>query len=67
VAEKGRPGHYGLPGMTERAKAIGGKLEFWSNAESGTEIELSIPGNTAYASTAQGRSWFGRKENSVNS
>jgi len=66
VAEKGRPGHYGLRGMTERAKAIGGNLEFWSNAESGTEIDLTIPGNTAYGATAQGRSWFARKEDSVN-
>ena len=50
--EDGRPGHYGLRGMRERAKAIGGKLEVWSNVESGTEIELTIPANTAYAGTA---------------
>ncbi|MGB7464504.1 MAG: ATP-binding protein, partial [Candidatus Acidiferrum sp.] len=50
--EDGRPGHYGLRGMRERAKAIGGKLELWSNVESGTEIELTIPANTAYAGTA---------------
>ena len=46
----------------ERAKAIGGNLEFWSNVESGTEIELTIPANTAYAAPAQRRSWFTRKE-----
>jgi signal transduction histidine kinase/ligand-binding sensor domain-containing protein len=50
--EDGRPGHYGLRGMRERAKAIGGNLELWSNVESGTEIELTIPANTAYAGTA---------------
>src|SRR5262249_30480675 len=27
LAGDGRPGHYGLPGMQERAKLIGGKLE----------------------------------------
>jgi len=50
--EDGRPGHYGLRGMRERAKAIGSNLELWSNVESGTEIELTIPANTAYAGTA---------------
>lgn len=65
VAEKGRPGHYGLRGMRERAKAIGGNLELWSNVESGTEIELTIPANTAYAGTARRRSWLARKGNAV--
>lgn len=66
VAETGRPGHYGLRGMRERAKAIGGNLELWSNVESGTEIELTIRANTAYAGAAQRRSWFPRKGNAVN-
>lgn len=66
VAQKGRPGHYGLRGMRERAKAIGGNLELWSNVESGTEVELTIPANTAYAGTAQRRSWLARKGNAVN-
>ena len=66
VAQKGRPGHYGLRGMRERAKAIGGNLELWSNVEHGTEVELTIPANTAYAGTAQRRSWFARKGNAVN-
>jgi signal transduction histidine kinase/ligand-binding sensor domain-containing protein len=65
VAEKGRPGHYGLRGMTERATAIGGNLAVSSNLESGTEIELTIPSGAAYASTAQRRSWFARKEDSA--
>jgi signal transduction histidine kinase len=67
AAEKGRPGHYGLRGMRERAKAIGGNLELWSNVESGTEIELTIPANIAHAGTAQRRSWLARKGNAVNS
>lgn len=36
--------------MGERAKAIGGNLELWSNLDSGTEIELSIPADAAYSS-----------------
>ncbi len=67
AAEKGRSGHYGLRGMRERAKAIGGNLELWSNVESGTEIELTIPANIAHAGTAQRRSWLARKGNAVNS
>jgi signal transduction histidine kinase len=42
-------GHYGLPGMRERGKLIGGKLVIWSEAGAGTEVELCIPADTAYA------------------
>jgi len=45
----GRPGHYGLPGMHERAKLVGGKLAIWSELDSGTEAELTIPAAVAYA------------------
>ncbi len=48
ILEEGRPGHYGLPGMHERAKQIGAKLTIWSGAGSGTEIELSLEGSIAY-------------------
>ncbi len=53
--EEGRPGHYGLPGMRERARQIGAKLTIWSGVGTGTEIELSIAGPIAYG-TAPGRS-----------
>lgn len=50
VAEgDGRAGHFGLPGMRERAQEIGGKLEVWSSAQSGTEVELTVPASAAYA------------------
>jgi len=48
LAGDGEPGHYGLPGMHERAKLIGGKLEVWSQLQSGTEIELTLPASLAY-------------------
>jgi signal transduction histidine kinase/ligand-binding sensor domain-containing protein len=44
----GRAGHYGLPGMHERAKLVGGKLALWSELNSGTEAELTIPASVAY-------------------
>ncbi len=44
----GRAGHYGLPGMHERAKLVGGKLALWSELDSGTEAELIIPASVAY-------------------
>jgi len=66
--EDGRAGHFGLHGMRERAKLIGGNLELWSNVQSGTEIELTIPASAAYTRPAtQRRSWFARKVTTVKS
>jgi signal transduction histidine kinase len=42
-------GHWGLRGMRERAKVVGGTLEVWSELGSGTEVELTIPAESAYA------------------
>ena len=53
----GREGHFGLPGMRERANSIGGKLVVWSEPEAGTEVELRIPADTAYARAAK-HSWL---------
>jgi signal transduction histidine kinase/ligand-binding sensor domain-containing protein len=59
---QGREAHFGLPGMSERAKLVGGKLTVWSAPDSGTEIELSVPAVHAYsASSAPWRSWFTEK------
>jgi signal transduction histidine kinase len=54
----GRAGHYGLPGMHERAKLVGGKLAIWSELESGTEAELTIPASVAYARSSANRRWM---------
>jgi signal transduction histidine kinase/ligand-binding sensor domain-containing protein len=43
------PGHWGLRGMRERAKLVGGNLEIWSELDSGTEVELRIPATNVYA------------------
>jgi hypothetical protein len=62
LAGGGRAGHFGLPGMHERAKLVGGKLAVWSKLESGTEAELTIPASVAYAKSAVARrSMFWRK------
>jgi signal transduction histidine kinase/ligand-binding sensor domain-containing protein len=53
----GREGHHGLPGMHERAVLVGGKLAIRSQADSGTEIELTIPGSIAYAKWPRGGLW----------
>jgi signal transduction histidine kinase/ligand-binding sensor domain-containing protein len=52
----GREGHYGLHGMRERAKLVGGELTVWSEVDLGTEIVLSIPASIAYATRVRRRS-----------
>jgi signal transduction histidine kinase len=53
----GREGHFGLHGMRERAKLVGGELAIWSEVDSGTEVELSIPASRAYTKSLR-RFWF---------
>jgi signal transduction histidine kinase len=43
LKEGGQPGHWGLPGVRERAKQIGARLDFWSEAGAGTEVQLTVP------------------------
>ena len=43
-----RPGHWGLPGVRERAQRIGARLDFWSQSGAGTEVELTVPAAIAY-------------------
>jgi len=61
-----RAGHWGLPGMRERAKSFGGKLEVWSEQGAGTEIELTVPAGLSYGKSNvrhKYKSWFLRKKN----
>ena len=63
----GREGHYGLRGMRERAKLLGGQLSVWSALDAGTEVELSIPGARIYIASREGRrSWFAKKASGKN-
>src|SRR5664280_891180 len=59
LSQQGKEGHFGLPGMQERAKLIGGKLTIWSEVDAGSEVELRLPADVAYASARRG-SWFSR-------
>jgi signal transduction histidine kinase len=45
----GGRGHFGLAGLRERARLVGGKLAIRSKPDSGTEIEITIPASLAYA------------------
>jgi signal transduction histidine kinase len=56
--DDGRAGHYGLRGMRERAKLMGGKLAVWSELDSGTEVELRIPSSRAYEIPPARRRWW---------
>jgi signal transduction histidine kinase len=53
IMQRQPSGHFGLPGMRERAEIVGGHLEVWSKVEAGTQVELTIPGNIAYDGSAR--------------
>ncbi|HTR25272.1 MAG TPA: two-component regulator propeller domain-containing protein [Terriglobales bacterium] len=57
----GRSRHWGLPGIRERAKHMGAELEVWSELGAGTEVELSIPGSSAYVTPGRRRFWPSEK------
>jgi signal transduction histidine kinase len=44
----GRAGHWGLPGLRERAQKLGVRLDIWSEAGAGTEVQLTLPAAVAY-------------------
>ena len=54
----GKPGHWGMRGMRERAKNIGARLKTWSSPGAGTEWELEIPGSIAYRMQNNGSRWL---------
>ncbi|MBV9771724.1 MAG: hypothetical protein JOZ32_19290 [Bryobacterales bacterium] len=59
----GRDGHWGLAGMRERAKRIGGRLDFWTEAGAGTEVKLTVAASIAYQTNHRAsRSWLFRRK-----
>jgi signal transduction histidine kinase len=64
VLDQGRAGHFGLPGIRERAKQIGAELTIWSRPDAGTEIDLSLAGTIAYGASPR-RSRFGLLQRKV--
>ena len=60
LQEGARSGHWGLPGMHERAKSMGGRLKIWSEPGAGTEAELTVPARIAYEKLSAGIGWWAR-------
>jgi signal transduction histidine kinase/ligand-binding sensor domain-containing protein len=63
----GESGHFGIPGMRERAQRIGARLDFWSEIGAGSEVELTVPASMAYQGPRNGHRfrlfhWAGRDE-----
>ncbi len=58
IQSRGRLDHWGLSGMRERAAKIGAKLEIWSHPNAGTEIELYVPVESAYAGRRSFTGWL---------
>ena len=52
----GRPGHWGLSGMRERAELAGITYRLTSHAGVGTEVELSAPAGRAYEPSGEAAS-----------
>ena len=50
-------GHWGLPGMHQRARGIGAALEVWSRRGVGTEVEVRIPAVLAYSDSKDTSRW----------
>jgi signal transduction histidine kinase len=44
----GRPGHYGIAGMKERAERLAGSISIRSRVGKGTEVDLSVPEHLLY-------------------
>jgi len=56
VLNEGAPaGHWGLPGVRERAKLAGAQLDFWSEVGAGTEVQVTVPASVAYAKSPEAR------------
>jgi signal transduction histidine kinase len=48
IAAAGRPGHWGISGMRERAEGLGARLRVLSGPDVGTEVDLVVPAQVAY-------------------
>ena len=54
LKDHGRAGHWGFPGMYERAEGIGARLDIWNEAGAGTEVRLTVPASIAYEKSGDG-------------
>jgi signal transduction histidine kinase/ligand-binding sensor domain-containing protein len=51
----GLAGHWGLPGVRERARLAGAQLDVWSEAGAGTEVQITVPASVAYSKSPKAR------------
>jgi ligand-binding sensor domain-containing protein len=51
LAESGKPGHFGITGMRERARNIGGRLVLDAFPAKGTCVTLTVPGPVIFKSS----------------
>jgi ligand-binding sensor domain-containing protein/signal transduction histidine kinase len=59
IVKSGRPGHWGILGMRERAERIGATLKLSSGLDAGTEVEAIVPAHVAFKEAAPARKpWF---------
>ena len=65
IAEAGRPGHWGIPGMRERAERLSSRLQLRSRIGVGTEVDLVVPGHVAFQRTQTSRTGWRRRVETV--
>jgi signal transduction histidine kinase len=53
VADRGKDGHFGFPGMRERVARIGGRITVVSSPGSGTEVIVVVPGRIVFRKVKQ--------------
>jgi nitrate/nitrite-specific signal transduction histidine kinase len=58
IVDTSRAAHWGLPGIRERAKAMGTELNIRSHPGAGTEVELTIPAELAYPDSIRKSFWY---------
>jgi signal transduction histidine kinase len=58
ILRDGRDGHWGLSGMRETAERIGAKLRLQSRLSEGTEVELTVPAEIAFAPRPPAGRWW---------
>jgi signal transduction histidine kinase/ligand-binding sensor domain-containing protein len=63
VQRAGKPGHYGLAGMRERATRIGGLFSIISGPGQGTSVLVSVPAARAYQDSRDRADRVGRRRN----
>jgi signal transduction histidine kinase/ligand-binding sensor domain-containing protein len=61
ILHDGKPGHYGLRGMHERATKIGATLTISSSAHTGTAVRLIVPARLIFATSRRPKLHFAQR------